>query len=134
MTGLTALECDVKQTVEDLINTATNYDIDSLATIYHDSLKVIMVNQGGSVNMMSKSDFMRIFEAKRDAGDPPMNSWVQWHHIEASDTRGLVVLTRKNNLNGIDMSLFLTIDLLWESGRWQVIREVIYLQPDVSSK
>ena len=90
-----------------------------------------MVGQDGSVNFASKSDFINIFKAKKEAGDPPMNTWTQWHHIEANENSGLVVLTRKNNLNGIDMKLFLSIDLVLEGGRWQVTREVIYLQPDV---
>jgi hypothetical protein len=131
MNNLSATECDVKQTIESLISIATSYDLEALANIYHESLKVTMVGQDGSVNFASKSDFINIFKAKKEAGDPPMNTWTQWHHIEANENSGLVVLTRKNNLNGIDMKLFLSIDLVLEGGRWQVTREVIYLQPDV---
>jgi hypothetical protein len=131
MNSLTATENEVKHTVENLISIATSYDLESLANIYHDELKVTMVGADGSVNFASKNDFMNIFKTKKEAGDPPMNTWSDWHHLEASDSKGLVVLSRKNNLNGTDMKLFLSIDLSFEDGRWQVMREVIYLQPDV---
>ena len=131
MTALNNAESQVKQTVENLINIATSYDVDALATIYHDQLKVTMVDNEGNVNFASKDDFINIFKTKKAAGDPPMNTWADWHHIEADDEKGLVVLSRKNNLNGTNMKLFLSIDLAFEAGRWQVTREVIYLQPDV---
>jgi hypothetical protein len=131
MNDLTATEKEVKHKVENLIDIATSYDLDSLANIYHEMLKVTMVSPDGGVSFASKSDFINMFKAKKEAGDPPMNTWAQWHHVEANDSNGRVVLTRKNNLNGTDMKLFLTIDLVLEDGRWQVIREVIYLQPDV---
>jgi ketosteroid isomerase-like protein len=131
MTDISRAESEVKQTVENLINIATSYDIDSLANIYHDQLKVTMVDHLGNVNFASKDDFIQVFKAKKAVGDPPMNTWAEWHHIEADGDKGLVVLSRKNNLNGADMKLFLSLDLVYETERWQVIREVIYLQPDV---
>ena len=120
---------EVKQTIDDLIQTATTYDVDALERIYHDDMKVIMVDPQDQVHHLDKVSFKSMFAAKRDAGDPPMNTWVKYHHIEQKDASANVVLSRRNNLNGQDMSLFLSIDLCFEDGRWQVLREVISLRP-----
>jgi len=58
-----------------------------------------------------------------------MNTWVEFHHIQADAENGLVVLTRKNNLAGQDMLVNLSIDLKYTDQRWQVTREVIFLHP-----
>ena len=42
-----------------------------------------------------------------------------------------VIISRKNNLSGRDQILLLSIDLIFEDNRWQVIREVIFLRPDL---
>jgi len=120
---------DIKQVIDDLIHTATTYDTDTLARIYHDDLEVIMVDADHNVNTATKKDFIAIFDAKRQAGDGPMNTWAEYHHITKNGDNAHVVLSRKNNLNGQDMKLFLDIDLRYVDARWQVTREAIQLSP-----
>ena len=48
---------EVKQVIDDLIQTATSYDVDTLERIYHDDLKVIMVDTQDNVNTADKAAF-----------------------------------------------------------------------------
>ena len=131
MTNLNTHENDVKQTIERLIQTASHYDLDALDKIYHDQMEVVMVDPSGQVHTADKISFKEMIQARKDE-DAPMNTWVQFHHIQANAENGLVVLSRKNNLAGQDMLLNLSIDLKLEDQRWQVIREVIFLHPEIS--
>jgi len=121
---------DVRQAIDDLIKTATTYDVETLARIYHDDLQVIMIDTDHNVNLADKSTFTDLFKMKRDAGDPPMNTWSQYHRIDVEGNNAHVLLSRKNDLSGTNMDLILSIDLVLEDQRWQVTREVIFLRPE----
>lgn len=122
----------VKQAVDELIQTATSYDVDVLERIYHDKLQVIMVDTDDNVKTADKAAFKGLFKSKKEAGDPPMNTWANYHHIHADDDNAHVLLSRKNDLSGTNMILILSMDLVHEDNRWQVLREVIFLRPEDS--
>lgn len=130
MTNEEVVKADVKRAVDELIQTATNYDIDVLDKIYHDDMKVVMVDTANNVNTADKAAFKALFQSKKDAGDPPMNTWAHYHRIDVDGDKAHVLLSRKNNLNGAEMMLILSMDLVHESDRWQVIREVIFIRPE----
>lgn len=121
---------EVRQAIDDLIQTATTYDVETLDRIYHDSLHVVMIDADHNVNTADKAAFRGLFASKRDAGDPPMNTWAKFHRIEVHGDAAHVLLSRKNDLNGTNMDLMLSIDLVYGDSRWQVTREVIFLRPE----
>jgi len=120
----------VRQAIDDLIQTATSYDVDVLDRIYHDDLQVVMIDTEHNVNTADKAVFTELFRSKRDAGDPPMNTWAMFHRIDVNGNNAHVLLSRKNDLNGQNMDLMLSMDMVFESERWQVMREVIFLRPE----
>lgn len=124
---------EVRQAIDELIQTATTYDVDVLDRIYHDGLHVVMIDTDHNVNIADKAAFKGIFAQKRDAGDPPMNTWAKYHRIELQGDNAHVLLSRKNDLSGKNMDLILSIDLIREDDRWQVSREVIFLRPEEAS-
>lgn len=123
---------EVRQTIEDLIQTATTYDVETLDRIYHDDLHVVMIDTDQNLNNADKAAFKGMFAAKRDAGDPPMNTWAKYHDITVKGDTAHVLLSRKNDLNGTNMDLMLSIDLVHQDARWQVAREVIFLRPEAA--
>ena len=123
---------EVRQAIDDLIQTATTYDVETLDRIYHDDLHVVMIDTGHNLNTADKAAFKGLFASKRDAGDPPMNTWAKFHSIEVTGDKAHVLLSRKNDLSGVNMDLTLSIDLTFEDNRWQVLREVIFLRPEDS--
>lgn len=122
---------EVRQTIDDLIQIATTYDLDELDRIYHQDMTVLMIDSDHNLNTANKTSFMQLFRAKRDAGDPPMNTWAKFHNIDVNEDAAHVLLSRKNDLNGQPMDLLLSIDLKHVDKRWQVTREVIFLRPDM---
>lgn len=130
MAELTGAEVEVRGAIDALIHTATTYDVDTLDRIYHDRLHVVMLDADHNVKTADKAGFKALFAAKRDAGDPPMDSWARFHWVEVAGDSAHVLLSRKNNLGGTDMDLTLSIDLVHEDDRWQVLREVILLRPE----
>lgn len=126
----TPRDAQVRQTIDDLIQTATTYDVAALDRIYHDSLHVMMIDQTHILNTADKDAFKALFTSKRDAGDPPMNTWAKFHNIKVDGDTAHVLLSRKNDLSGVNMDLTLSIDLIFEDDRWQVTREVIVLRPE----
>lgn len=121
---------DVKRAIDELIQTATSYDVDVLDRIYHDDLQVIMIDTADNLNTADKAAFKGLFQSKKEAGDPPMNTWSKYHRIDVHGEKAHVLLSRKNDLSGTNMILLLSIDLVHEDGRWQVLREMIFLRPE----
>ncbi|MEJ6393822.1 nuclear transport factor 2 family protein [Gymnodinialimonas sp. 2305UL16-5] len=123
-------EIEVRQAIDELIQTATSYDVAVLDRIYHDDLQVVMIDTAHNLNTADKATFKGLFASKRDAGDPPMNTWAKYHSIDVAGDKAHVLLSRKNDLSGVNMDLTLSIDLIHHDGRWQVLREVIFLRPE----
>lgn len=130
MTLKTTREEEVKHTINNLIQTATSYDVEALERIYHDNMQVIMVDTEDNVNIADKSAFKDLFASKAIAGDPPMNTWAKFHRIDVKGDAAHVLLSRKNDLSGQNMILILSIDLVYQDARWQITREVIFLRPE----
>lgn len=128
----TKRDADVRQAIDDLIQTATTYDVETLDRIYHDELHVVMIDHEHNLNTADKEAFKGLFASKRDAGDPPMNTWAKFHSIDVDGDTAHVLLSRKNDLSGVNMDLTLSIDLVFQSERWQVLREVIFLKPEAA--
>ena len=127
MSSLTENELEIKVVIDKLIQTATNYDVETLEAIYHDELQVFMLGTSGELQTATKDTFTSLFAQKREAGDPPMNTWSEFHHIDVIGDSAHVLLSRKNDLSGEPMKLHLSIDLQKTEGEWQVTREVIFL-------
>ncbi len=126
---MTNSEIDVKKTIEQLIKSGTTFNLNQLELLYHKNIEVIMLDDKGNKMLTDKTGFKNIFKQKKDNGDPPLNTWAEFHHISTHENNGHVILTRKVNLTGEEKKLTLSIDLIFEDNRWQVTREVIFSQP-----
>lgn len=131
LANMNQYELAAKQAMDDLIQTACNFDLKKLEKIYHDELDIVMIHIDGSVSRADKAGFIEHFRELQKADSSPINTWAEFHHVEADEKNARVVLTRKNNIAGADMILMLSIDLVHEDARWQVLRETIFLRPDV---
>ncbi len=121
---------DVTAAINDLIKAGTQYDIAALQRIYHDTLSVIMIDSQGKVSTATKGDFLSLFETKLKNAEPPLNTWAQFKHVTADAHKAHVLINRKVKLAREEQKLTLSIDLMHQDGRWQVVREVIFVQPE----
>ncbi len=120
----------VKQVINDLISAGTSFDIGQLERIYHDDLQVLMITEDGNITEANKDGFKAMFQSKLDAGAPALNTWADFNHIQADDQNAHVLVRRKVKLMEDEQDLILSIDLVHEDDRWQVIREVIFVRQD----
>lgn len=118
-------ENGLRLTIDNLIEAGTTYDTEQLDTIYHSDLQVIILDPLGQKMVSNKNEVKAIFQSKRDRKEPHLNSWAEFHHIEANGYVGHVLLTRKFKLMEKEQKFALSIDLVWEDDRWQVSREVV---------
>ncbi|WP_171207973.1 MULTISPECIES: nuclear transport factor 2 family protein [unclassified Ruegeria] len=117
---------EVRKTIEQLIEGASSNDSSVLDRIYHDDMDIFMLAPGGEVQRANKDQFKAQVIAKTNEAAKPQ-TWAKYHVVEADEERGHVVISRKVNLTDETQIITLSIDLVLEDGRWQIIREVISL-------
>lgn len=123
---------DVRKTIENLIENGSTYNIDELDRIYHNRLDIMMIDERGEVSRMDKAQNMEVFRLKRDQRAEPLSRWAEFNYVQGSGNQGRVVVTRKMRLRGQPEKFVLVIDLVREDSRWQVIREIVFVQSDES--
>ncbi|NIA71320.1 nuclear transport factor 2 family protein [Pelagibius litoralis] len=115
---------EVKAALDELIASATAGEFDILERIYHDDMRIYMFGADGAVQFNDKSGFIKHVTESTEAAVEP-NNWAKYHSIEANESEGHVVISRKVNLTGSEQIVTLSIDFVLEDGRWQILREVI---------
>ncbi|WP_076417917.1 hypothetical protein [Colwellia sp. UCD-KL20] len=121
---------DVKQLINDLIQAGTSFDIGALERIYHNDLQVIMLDPSGATSIADKAMFKGLFQSKRDNKEPALNTWAEFHRIDADDKNAHVLISRKVKLMAEEQKITLSIDLVKENNAWQVMREVIFVHAE----
>ncbi|AWF82327.1 hypothetical protein BTJ40_16655 [Microbulbifer sp. A4B17] len=120
---------EIEQFIDYLVQAGVYCREDQLESVYHRDMKVFILDPSSRVTVADKTAFIDMFKAKRDAGELPLNDWKKIHHVAVNKHSALVIFSRKNNLSGQEQLLKLAIDIVHEDGRWQVMREVIFLEP-----
>ena len=121
---------EIRERIEELIKAGTSGDLSSLDSIYHDDMKTHMIDTDGNLAQADKPAFIAMLKEMIDANKGVDNSWAEYNAIEAEGENGHVLVTRKVTLGGENRILVLSIDLVFEDRRWQVIREVIFSRPN----
>jgi len=115
----------VKETLDNLIHSAAQANLEVLDTLYHDDMKINMLDANKQLHVMDKRGFIDFLRESTASGHTP-STWAQYHLVEADDKKGHVIISRKANLMGDEKIITLSIDFVFESGRWQISREVIF--------
>ena len=114
----------VKDALDGLIHGVSGHSFEVLDNLYHRDMQTYLLLNDGALMRNDKTGFMAFIRNNMGAlkDDDP---WVRYHLVEADDTRGHIVVSRKNDATGRYQLISLSIDLVLEDGRWQIIREVI---------
>ncbi|MCV6624152.1 MAG: nuclear transport factor 2 family protein [Cellvibrionaceae bacterium] len=113
-----------------LIDRATHFDVDALETIYHKDFHTTLINPDDTVITYNKDEFISHFRKQAEEGKNKLNSWAKWHDFNIIGDTAVSVLTRiHSGMNGQEMKLLCNIEFRFDDGRWQVIREQIFLRP-----
>jgi len=112
-----------------LIDRATHFDVDALETIYHEDFHTTLVMPDGAVSTFDKQGFIAHFRSQAEEGADRLNPWADWHDFHVLDDSAVCVLTRRHaGMNGEETTLLCNIEWRFEDGRWQVLREQIFLR------
>ncbi|GAA0410426.1 hypothetical protein GCM10009133_18710 [Cocleimonas flava] len=125
MTPNSAQAQTVKETLDSLIHAASSAHLEILETLYHNDMKIYMLAGSDQLHIMNKPDFIAHLKESMKDGNTP-STWANYHLVEADETYGHVIISRKVNLTGEEKIITLSIDFIFEDGRWQITREVIY--------
>ncbi|WP_394199246.1 hypothetical protein [Litoreibacter albidus] len=114
----------VKETLDGLIHGVSGHSFEVLDSLYHRDMRTYLLLNDGTLMRSDKKGFMAFIKNNMGAlkDDDP---WVKYHLVEADDTHGHIVVSRKNDATGRYQLISLSIDFVFEDGRWQITREVI---------
>lgn len=114
----------VKDTLDGLIHGVSGHSFEVLDDLYHRDMQTYVLLNDGTLMRNDKTGFMQLIKNNMGAlkDDDP---WVRYHLVEADDTHGHIVVSRKNDATGRYQLISLSIDLVFEDDRWQITREVI---------
>ena len=130
MTNSTHTAEAIRAVMDRLIDRATNFDVDALETIYHKDFHTTLVMPDSTVATYDKEEFIAHFRKQAEEGKTRLNSWADWHDFHVLGDTAVCVLTRKHSgMSGEEMQLLCNIEWRFEDGRWQVLREQIFLRP-----
>ena len=127
MSPLSPKAQELKAELDKLIDAASNFEFDILKTIYHDDMKIYMIGEDNELHISDKAGFIDHVTKATEAAVKP-NIWAKYHSVEADDTNGHIVISRKVNLTGTERLVTLSIDFVFEDSRWQITREIIVVQ------
>lgn len=116
----------IKETLDNLIHSASTAHLEILETLYHDDMSIQMFDENTELHQMGKQDFIAFLKLSLKDGNAP-STWAKYHLVEANDTNGRILISRRINLGGgNEREITLSIDFIYESDRWQITREVIF--------
>ena len=130
MTRPTHTKEAIRAAMDRLIDRATRFDVDALESIYHRDFHTTLVMPDGAVTTYDKAGFIAHFRAQAEEGATPLNAWADWHDFHVLGDSAVCVLTRRHGgMTGEEAKLLCSIEWRFEDGRWQVLREQIFLRP-----
>jgi hypothetical protein len=123
-------ETGVRAAIEDLMNVAILGEAKGLDRIYHNDMQILMLDISGELARFDKTGFMALMANSVKDTNPDDHKWARFNAVEANGDQGHVLITRRVPIGDTRKVLELSIDLIFEDGRWQVTREVIFAHPD----
>lgn len=120
----------IRAAMDNLIDHAARFNVDALETIYHSDFHTTLVSPDNKVTTFDKKGFITHFRKQAKAGIAKPSSWAEWHDFHILGDSAVCVLTRKHSVKtGQEMRLLCNIEWRFVDGRWQVLREQIFLRP-----
>ncbi len=119
--------------VQDLMKFGTSANMVELDKIYHEDIVVMDLNIDGRLVTLHKKDFMAMLKEAFKDKISEEHLWAKIHSLTVDGDKGHVLISRKIPVGGPKMHIELSIDFIFEDGRWQVTREVNFSRPDAEA-
>lgn len=116
----------LKQTVMNVIEYGSVYNVEKLDELYADTMQIIRVGRDGKTNIIGKTDVLNFFSAKRAKKDAPLSKEAHFNHVEANNDHGHVIVTRVMKLFGdVPEKSVYSLCLTKLNGHWRVVKETV---------
>ncbi|MBB4305020.1 ketosteroid isomerase-like protein [Rhodobium orientis] len=126
-------EAALRARIDELMTAGVSADLEKLDRIYHDDLQILSLTIDGDLMTLDKAGCLAMLEQTFKDETPEDHLWAKVHAVTVSGDRGHVLISRKIPIGGPKMMFDLSIDLVFQDGRWQVIREVNFGRPDAEA-
>lgn len=115
--------------VQDLMKYGTSANMEELDKIYHEDIIVMDLSIDGRLVTLQKQSFMNMLKEAFKDKVPEEYMWSKIHSLTVNGDKGHVLISRKIPVGGPLMHIELSIDFIFEDGRWQVTREINFSRP-----
>ncbi len=115
----------VKRTILDVIEYGSIYDVEKLDQLYADNMRIIRIGKDGKTSVMEKKDVLSFFSSKRAKNDEPLSKEAYFNHVEATDDKGHVIVTRVTKLFGNPEKSIYSICLAKNNEAWRIVKETV---------
>lgn len=122
-------EAGLRTRVNELMRAGVSANLPALQDIYHQDLQIMILDNSGKLMVMDKTTCLGMLEQTFKGENPDDHMWSKIHAITVSGDTGHVLISRIIPLGGSKMMVDLSIDFVFEGGRWQVVREVNFARP-----
>lgn len=122
-------EASLRTRIDELMKAGVSANLPELQDIYHRDLQILMLDITGQLISMDKTACLNMLEQTFRDKNPEDHLWSKIHAVSVSDDAGHVLVSRKIPMGGPNMMVDLSIDFVFEDGRWQVMREVNFARP-----
>lgn len=126
-------EAALRARIEELMQAGVSANMDKLDEIYHDDIVVMDLSIEGQLMTLEKQGFMELLQETFKDENPEDHLWAKIHSLTVTGDRGHVLISRKIPVGGPKRMIDLSIDFVFEDGRWQVTREVNFSRPDLEA-
>lgn len=126
-------EAALRARIDELMQAGVSANMDKLDEIYHDDIVVMDLSIDGQLMTLEKQGFMELLQETFKDKNPEDHLWAKIHSLTVTGDRGHVLISRKIPVGGPKRMIDLSIDFVFEDGRWQVTREVNFSRPDLEA-
>ena len=122
------MENEIRETIANLIEAGSTFNIENLDHLYHDDLKIVRIDQTGEAKILKKTDVISFFEFKKKNKHPHLNKSYQINYVDVGADLAQVVLTRIIDLTGKLEKAVYNICLIKKKMNWTVLKETVVVQ------
>src|SRR5262245_25302434 len=83
--------------IEQVVDMGSHYQIDRMEKLYAADQSILFVSGKGVVRSIPRAEMLAEFQARRDAGDPPLSTEHRVLHVEQQGHHAVALLYRRMN-------------------------------------
>lgn len=122
---LTPAEEEIKQTILNVIEHGSVYNVEKLNELYADNMHIVRVGEDGKTVVLNKNDVLKFFESKRASLAEPLSKEAHFNHIETNESMAHVIVTRIMKMFGQTEKSIYSICLAKKESGWLITKETV---------